>query len=93
MVKVAIAGGIRTTLASGQSSPHSIAVDGTSAYWTNAGTKANYSVDGTVMKVAIGGGSLTTLASGQGNPGGIAVDGSSVYWTNIFGTVMKLTPK
>jgi hypothetical protein len=74
------------TLASGQNSPNSIAVDSTKVYWTTH--------DGNVMKVPLGGGDSTTLVSGQEYPGSIAVDSTSVYWTTLgvssgTGTVMK----
>jgi sugar lactone lactonase YvrE len=70
------------TLASGQSTPLSIAVDGTSVYWTDQG-------NGTVMKVPLGGGSGTKIGSSN-LPYGIAVDGTSVYWADFQGTIMKV---
>jgi hypothetical protein len=92
-MKVPLAGGTPTTLASGQMMPLDLAVDATSVYWTD-------STGGTVMKVPLAGGTPTTLASGQSSPDYIAVDGTSVYWTNDAdydfadtGTIMKLTPK
>ena len=60
---------------SGQN-PMSIAVDGTSVYWTD------YDLSGAVRKVPIDGGPPTTLASGLGFPSGIAVDAKGVYWTD-----------
>jgi len=44
VMKVPTGGGTPTTLASGQTLPHGIAIDAMSVYWTN------YS-DGTVMKL------------------------------------------
>ena len=64
------------TLASGQSSPYSIAIDSTSVYWSTCGSENL--ADGTVMKVPLDGGALVTLATGQGEPVGIAVDATSV---------------
>jgi DNA-binding beta-propeller fold protein YncE len=68
----------------------SVAVDGTSVYWTNVA----YGGLGQVVKVPLSGGSPTTLVSDQSSPWGIAVDATSVYWTNQgSGQVMKATPK
>ena len=83
VMKVPLAGGTPTTLASGLPAPWGIAVDATSIYWVNSG-------DGTVMKMPLAGGTAITLASGQAASAAIAVDATSVYWTNGGGTVMRL---
>ncbi len=86
VMKIAMAGGPPTTLASGIRSPFGLAVDAIRVYWTG---------DNAVMAVPIAGGAAATLVpqdAAQG-PFGIAVDTTSVYWTNgLQGpVVMKLT--
>jgi hypothetical protein len=63
-------------VASGQSFPNGLAVDGTHVYWTNRG-------DGTINRLAKGqAGAPTTFATGQLGPGPIVVDDTNVYWAN-----------
>jgi DNA-binding beta-propeller fold protein YncE len=83
VVKVPLAGGMTTTLASGQINPYGLAIDSMAAYWTTA--------VGGILSVPLAGGMPTTLASGQDSPQGIAVDKTNIYWTN-FGdnTLSKL---
>jgi sugar lactone lactonase YvrE len=93
VVKYSLAKKAPTTLASDQSLPYGIALDGENIYWV---TEA-----GEVMKCPLqgcpagpdGGTSPVVLASGQNGPLGIAVDKTSLYWTNFAepGIVMKLT--
>ena len=92
VMKVPLAGGAPTTLASGQYFPSGVAVDGTSVYWADLGSWSSYGgpYDGSIVKVSLAGGQPTTLASGQ-SPENVVVDTASAYWTNIGdGTVMKV---
>jgi hypothetical protein len=107
VMKMPLAGGSPITLASNQSNPSSIAVDGTNVYWTNTGPSSDPSTGpaqpvGSVMKVSATGGTPITLVSGQTAPSGIALDSTSVYWwgaSAVGGSpgggsaVMKFTPK
>jgi hypothetical protein len=90
VMKVSLAGGAPTTLASGLPYPHDIAVDATNVYWTDSSA---------IMKAPLNGGIPTTLASGQSDVGYIAIDATNAYWTDgnvgrncdggLCGTVMK----
>jgi hypothetical protein len=82
VMKVPLAGGAATSLASGPQSS-ALVVDATNVYW--AGNE-------TVMSVPIKGGTVTTLAPSPdlGVSPGIAVTATDLYWTNERGTVMKV---
>jgi len=79
-----------TTLATGQASPRSIAVDAMRVYWSNSGING-YGTDGSLMMCAAGGcGSTPTALLGNIRIAGLAVDASRAYWTstgNGSGTV------
>jgi hypothetical protein len=82
--KVAIAGGVPVTLASGQSTPYGIAIDKSFVYWTNSGVG-----QGSLARVPIGGGETSTLAAGYSSATGLAVDAASIYWV-ADGELLKL---
>jgi hypothetical protein len=94
LMKVAIAGGPPTALATGLYWLGSIAVDAEYVYWTGSdGGVLNSS--GTVMKVPIAGGDPTLIAKGQISPKWIKVVDKTLYWGNMgnnpdnIGTVMS----
>jgi hypothetical protein len=58
VMRMPVNGGIRTTIASGQTYPVGIALDATNVYWTNY-------FDGTVMRTSKFGGRTQTLAVGN----------------------------
>jgi hypothetical protein len=79
IMKVPIAGGTPTLLATGQKGLESMAVDRTHLYWTDRATNMG---DGTVMKLPLAGGAPVQLVGGQQYPSSIAVDATHVYWSN-----------
>jgi sugar lactone lactonase YvrE len=78
------------TLASGESSPDGIAVDGDYVYWVEQGTTSS---NGSVRRNSVNGtpSSVQTLASGRNDPWNLATDGTHVFWTeNAAGNVMQV---
>src|SRR5262249_10780722 len=85
--KLPLAGGATPmAIATNQSMPFGIAVDGQHGYFTNRSSR-------TVIRDGLDGGNGETIATNQSMPYEIAVDATSVYWTNESGTVMRLSPK
>jgi sugar lactone lactonase YvrE len=73
-----------TVLASGQSGPAGIAIDGSKVYWANQ-------TGGTINAVPIAGGAVQVLATGQKKPINVAVDAAHVYWANTTGdTIVRI---
>ena len=67
---------------------NTVAVDGTSAYWTNPSADET----GTVIRVPVQGGASVTLDMG-GDPIGVAVDNEYVYWADTQGDALFRVPK
>jgi hypothetical protein len=76
------------TLASGQRSPFTLAIDGDSVYWANDGAQDPNDVS--VAKVPLGGGAVTALVSGVKAANGIAVDRSRVYFCGLVSDAVQL---
>lgn len=87
VMRVGLEGGTPVPLAMGSgrspsigaSRNKTIAVDGTSVYWSE--------VEGTIRKAPLGGGAATVLAEAQDIPGAIALDQNYVYWANVTAIV------
>jgi hypothetical protein len=84
IIRLDLASGAATTLASNQRCPQSVAVDGNRVYWTNTGsyTGGAYNGDGSVAyagKDGIEG--VRVLANDLALPSGVAFDSSAVYFT------------
>lgn len=82
LVKVALADGTKTTLASDLVAPVDLRRSGELLYFTVAG-RPTHSDDaaGTLARVATSGGPVLILASELFHPGGVALHGEYVYWT------------
>jgi hypothetical protein len=76
------------TLASGQLSPFTLAIDGDSVYWANNG--AQNAGDVSIAKVPLAGGAVTALVSGVKAADGIAVDRSRVYFCGLGPDAVEL---
>ncbi len=76
VMKLPKAGGTPTVLASEQSFPGAIALDGTWAYWTTRGLSGS---QGAVNRVALDGGTPIVLTTGLADPTSLLTDGEFVY--------------
>jgi sugar lactone lactonase YvrE len=84
IVKVGLDGGMPVTLVEDLASPAGLAIDATSAYWTDSSI-------GTISKVPLDGGTTTTLAAELTNPQTLLVDATGIYWEDICAyTLMKM---
>jgi hypothetical protein len=80
--RVSIAGGVPAQVASGQTSPHPMASDGTTLFFGDQGTAGTCS--GSIQSIAVGAtnGTPAPIATGQCAPLDVVVDATTVYWTN-----------
>jgi hypothetical protein len=103
ILRIPLAGGASTTLASGLESVTGIAVSAAGVYWVDAYTPnptppdASPFLNGVVMGVPAGGGTATTLATALANPQAIVADGVNLYWADTSpqgfsgqGTIMSM---
>jgi hypothetical protein len=82
LLRMPLAGGAPTTLATGQANIGAIAVDAANVYWANTGKAENDYADGAISKLPLSGGTPVTLASAQSWPAALAVDATNLYWAN-----------
>jgi hypothetical protein len=75
------AGGTPAPLASTQSQPVGVAVNGTTVYWTASSS---------VLSMPLAGSMATVLATGQAYPPQVAVDSANVYWGTSQGAIATL---
>jgi hypothetical protein len=90
-------GGALSAVASSQSYPYDIRIDGTYAYWINAIVQAGMQNPRAVMKSTktVGGTPVQLASSASANLKGIAIDTDYVYWTESDATsgATKRVPK
>jgi sugar lactone lactonase YvrE len=79
LMKMPLAGGTATPLATALYNPGGVVVDASNAYWVGENPGSGV---GEVYKVAKGGGTPTTLATVGSFPEYLTVDATSVYWTD-----------
>lgn len=83
LMKLPVAGGMPTTLASGQVGSGALAIDSKRVYWTNTSS-------GTVLSVEKTGGAPVVLADALQTPRAIAVSGDEVFWAGANdSTILK----
>ncbi len=82
--EVSLDGTTQQTLASGQGDPLSLAIYGSTVFWSNDEPFFNSSAQqqgDVIASVPVDGGSVVTISSGQQGALQVAVDSTSVYWT------------
>jgi hypothetical protein len=77
-----VGGGTVTTIASMQTYPGGVTVNGSTVYWTVQG---DMTANGAVLSVPVGGGTVSTIEMSQASPLTLTTDGTNVYWGN-YGT-------
>jgi hypothetical protein len=97
VMKVPLAGGAPTMLATGQNTIFDLVIDSTTVYWNDWGQQTLTMTNGSLVSVPIAGGTPTTIAA-HVQAYDVAVDGTSLYATVNFahpphGAIVKITPK
>jgi hypothetical protein len=77
VMQVALAGGNVTTLASQESVPVGIALQGNTVYWTEYGLGSL----GLVLSAPKGGGTVVPLVANLRNPYSLAIQGNTMFWS------------
>ena len=74
-----------TNLETSRNAPFSVAVDGTSVYWSEQGSSTAMPTaygDGAIAKAPVDGGVASVVAPAQGGPRDLTLDGTQLYWAN-----------
>jgi hypothetical protein len=82
-----LAGGAVTSLAGGMVNPGGLAMNTTSAYWTESGAYSGCCLvmgAGSVRRIPLSGGSAATAVATLDNPGAIAADDTNIAWSEAW---------
>jgi len=82
-----VAGGAVTSLQGGMVNPGGLAVNTTSAYWTESGAYSGCCLvmgAGSVRRIPLSGGAAATTVASLDKPGAIAADDTNIVWSEVW---------
>jgi hypothetical protein len=90
IVSVPLSGGTLRTLATNQTGPTALLLDGGFLYWVLQGNA--FEASGALARMPVSGGTPQILAEGQADPFALTMDSTAIYWVNHSdpGQVMRL---
>jgi len=83
LYSVPLVGGNVTALASDLNRPGALAIDATTAFWTEAGALSE-SGEGSIRQVPLSGGTISTVVAGLDRPRTLDVDASQLAWNEVW---------